>query len=200
MRKIIVVTFMTLDGIMQAPGGAKEDNSGGFRYGGWTFPFFTKDKIAGKKMAKQMAKPYDLLLGRKTYDIFASYWPQHSEAWPGINEATKYVASSTLRKPKWQNTVILKGKIPQEIRKIKKKKGPDLKVWGSGDFVQTLLTHDLVDELWLKIFPILLGKGKRLFAEGTIPTRFKLLSHAVTSSGVIFANYVRAGRVETGSF
>jgi dihydrofolate reductase len=199
MRKLIVLEFITLDGVMQAPGGPEEDTSGGFKHGGWSFPYF--DEVSGKMMQEQMAKPSDLLLGRKTFEIFASYWPHHSEGWPGINEATKYVASNTLTKHTWQNTVILKGPVHEEIKKLKQKNGPDLKVWGSGKLVQTLLKHDLVDELWLKIFPITLGTGKRLFAEGTVPAAFKLSSKSlITPSGVIFANYERAGEVKTGSF
>ncbi len=199
MRKIIVLSFITLDGVMQAPGGPEEDTSGGFKYGGWTVPYF--DEASGKVMKEQMAKPFALLLGRKTYDIFASYWPQRFEGWPGVNEATKYVASNTLTELKWQNTVLLKGKVHEEIRKLKQTDGPDLKVWGSGNLIQTLLKHDLVDEFKLKIFPITLGVGKRLFVEGTIPVAFKLSAKSlITPSGVIVANYERAGEVKTGSF
>lgn len=183
---------------MQAPGGPEEDTSGGFKYGGWTVPYF--DEASGKAMGEQMAGPFELLLGRKTFEIFASYWPQHSEAWPGINEATKYVASNTLTQHKWQNTVFLKGKVHEEIKKLKQKDGPDLKVWGSGNFIQTLLKHDLVDVFSLKIFPITLGTGKRLFVEGAIPAAFKLSAKPfISPSGVIFANYERAGEVKTGS-
>jgi dihydrofolate reductase len=148
-----------------------------------------------------MAKPFDLLLGRKTFEIFASYWPQHSEGWPGINEATKYVASNTLTGHAWQNTIVLKGKVHEEIRKLKQQDGLDLKVYGSGVLVQTLLQHDLVDELWLKIFPVTLGTGKRLFDGGSIPAAFKLSANSfMTPAGVIFANYERARAVKTGSF
>lgn len=202
MRKIIVLSFITLDGVMQAPGGPKEDASGGFKYGGWTVPYF--DDVSGKMMAKQMKKPFDLLLGKKTYDIFASYWPQHASGWPGINQATKYVASRGTRqlagKTTWENSVLLKGDVVAAIKKLKQQQGPPLQVHGSGNFIQTLLKHDLVDELWLKIFPITLGKGKRLFTQGTIPAAFKLTSSKVSPSGVIFANYERAGKVTTGSF
>ena len=199
MRKLIVLSFISLDGVMQAPGGPEEDPSGGFQYGGWTVPY--ADEVTGKVMRDQMAKPFELLLGRKTFEIFASYWPQHSEGWPGINEATKYVASNTLTGHSWQNTVVLRGKIQEEIRKLKQKDGPDLKVWGSGNLIQTLLKHDLVDEFWLKIFPITLGMGKRLFAEGTIPAAFRLSAKSlITPSGVIVAYYERAGEVKTGSF
>ena len=198
MRKIIVLSFITLDGVMQAPGGPKEDTSGGFKYGGWTVPYF--DEFAGKIMEKQMSQPLDLLLGRKTYEIFASYWPQHEDNWPGINRATKYVASRGNMKLTWENSVLLKGDVVAAIKKLKKQKGPQLQVHGSGNFIQTLLKHDLVDELWLKIFPLTLGKGKRLFSGGAIPAAFKLSSSHVSPRGVIIANYERAGKVTTGSF
>ncbi|HBI17544.1 MAG TPA: riboflavin biosynthesis protein RibD [Candidatus Moranbacteria bacterium] len=199
MRKIIVLTFITLDGVMQAPGGPKEDTSGGFKYGGWTVPYF--DDFAMKIMNEQMKRPFDLLLGRKTYEIFASYWPSHEKEWPGINEATKYVASDDASiKLNWDNSVLLKGDVAQEVKKIKSQNGPDLQVYGSGNLSQTLFKHDLVDELWLKIFPVTLGSGKRLFAEGTIPMAFKLIDSKVSPKGVIFANYERAGEVKTGSF
>lgn len=198
MRKIIVLEFISLDGVMQAPGGPEEDASGGFKYGGWTVPYF--DDFAGKIMGEQMKEPYSLLLGRKTFDIFASYWPQHSADWPGINEATKHVVSNTLISSNWKNSVFLKGDVVEELKKLKNSDGPDLKVWGSGNLVQTLLKHDLVDELLLKIFPVTLGTGKRLFGEGTIPAAFTLIESHVSPSGVIFANYKREGEVKTGSF
>jgi len=183
---------------MQAPGGPEEDISGDFEFGGWTVPYF--DEFSGKEMGKQMQKPFALLLGRKTFEIFASYWPKHEKAWPGVNDATKYVVTTVLKKTDWKNTVILKGDTPEEIRKIKKQNGPPLHVYGSSDLIQTLLKHDLIDELWLKIFPLTLGHGKRLFGEGTIPTAFKLSESSASPSGVIFANYKRAGKVKTGSF
>lgn len=198
MRKIIVLSFITLDGIMQAPGGPEEDTSGGFKYGGWTVPYF--DEFSGKVMGEQMKQPFNLLLGRKTFEIFASYWPQHASDWPGINESAKYVVSNTLIEHDWENSIIIKGDVVKEIKKLKKQEGPDLQVHGSGNLIQTLLQHDLVDELWLKIFPITLGSGKRLFAEGTIPAAFKLTDCKVSPSGVIIANYERAGKVKTGSF
>jgi len=198
MRKLTVLSFITLDGVMQAPGGPDEDRSGDFRYGGWTVPFF--DDFLGKIMNGQMSKPFDLLLGRKTFDIFASYWPHHSDEWPGVNQATKYVASHTLTKHEWQNSVFLRGSVEDEIRKIKGLDGPDIQVHGSGNLIQTLLRHDLVDEFWLKIFPITLGSGKRLFAEGAVPAGLKLLESLVSPHGVVIANYARAGGVETGSF
>lgn len=198
MRKIIVLTFLSLDGVMQAPGGPEEDTSGGFKYGGWTVPYF--DDFAGKIMAEQMKQPFSLLLGRKTFEIFAAYWPKHADNWPGINEATKYVASKTLSSSEWENSVFLKGDVVEEIKKLKQENGPDLQVHGSGNFIQTLLKNDLVDEFWLKIFPVTLGKGKRLFAEGTLPAAFTLTDSKTSPKGVIIANYTRAGEVRTGSF
>jgi dihydrofolate reductase len=198
MRKIILLEFITLDGVMQAPGGPKEDTSGGFKFGGWTAPYF--DDFAGKIMADQMKEPFSLLLGRKTFEIFASYWPQNEDKWPGVNAATKYVVSNSLKKSDWSNTVVLNENAVEELKKLKREDGPDLQVYGSGNLVQTLLKEDLVDELWLKIFPITLGRGKRLFGKGTVPAAFKLIDSKISPSGVIFANYKRAGKVKTGSF
>ena len=194
MRKIIVLSFITLDGVMQAPGGPDEDTSGGFKYGGWVTPYF--DEASGKVMEKQL-KPADYLLGRKTFEIFASYWPEHVDYWPGINDGTKYVLSRTMKKSDWKNSVFLKS--VDDIKEIKKSEGADLQVHGSSKLIQTLLKHDLVDELWLKIFPITLGTGKSLFGEGTIPAAFTLTESTVTPSGVIIANYKRAGKVKTGT-
>lgn len=196
MRKIIVLTFITLDGVMQAPGGPEEDTSGGFKYGGWTVPYF--DEFAGEEMTKQMSEPVDYLLGRKTFDIFASYWPQRESDWPMINKMTKYVVSTTVSSTDWQNTVFLKN--VTEIKKLKSEDGPDLQVHGSSDLIQSLLKEDLIDELWLKIFPVTLGMGKRLFGEGTIPAAFTLIESKTSPSGVIIASYKRAGDVKTGSF
>lgn len=196
MRKIIVLEFISLDGVMQAPGGPDEDTSGGFKYGGWTFPYF--DEASGEEMDKQMKGKYDLLLGRKTYDIFAGYWPQHLEGWPQVNKITKYVVSKALKEPTWVNTVVLRN--VKDLKKLKEQDGPPLQVYGSGNFVQTLLKNDLVDELWLKIFPVTLGSGKRLFEKGTLPAGFALTKSKTSPSGVIFANYKRAGKVKTGSF
>ena len=196
MRKIIVLEFLTLDGVMQAPGGSKEDEAQGFKYGGWTAPFF--DEETGKEMDKQMKRKYDLLLGRKTYDIFAGYWPEHTETWPQVNKITKFVVSKTLKNPSWENTEIIKDVV--QLKKLKNSRGPDLQVYGSGELVQTLMKHDLVDEFWLKIFPITLGTGKKLFGEGTMPASFSLVYSKITPSGVIFASYKRAGKVKTGSF
>jgi dihydrofolate reductase len=198
LRKIIVLSFITLDGIMQAAGGPEEDTSGGFKYGGWTVPYF--DEFSGKIMDEQMSKQSDLLLGRKTFEIFASYWPNHESGWPGINKVTKYVASNTLSEHEWNNSIFLNGDVTDQIKRLKQQDGPDLQVHGSGNLIQTLLKHDLVDELWLKIFPIILGVGKRLFAEGTIPAAFTLNDSKASPKGVIFATYKRAGVVETGSF
>jgi dihydrofolate reductase len=199
MRKIIVLSFITLDGVMQAPGGPDEDRSGGFEHGGWTVPYF--DEFSGRVMAEQMGRPFDLLLGRKTYEIFAAYWPLHdADLGTGLNRATKYVASKTLEKLDWKPSVLIKGDVSAEIRKLKAQDGPDLQVHGSGVLIQTLLKNDLVDELWLKTFPISLGRGKRLFGEGAIPASFKLLESRTSPSGIIIANYARAGQVKTGTF
>ena len=198
MRKIIVLSFISLDGVMQAPGGPQEDTSGGFQYGGWTVPYF--DDFAGKVMVEQMKQPFGLLLGRKTFEIFASYWPQHEKEWPGINDAKKYVVSNSLKKHTWSNSLFIGNNVVEELKKLKQQDGPDLQVHGSGNLIQTLLKNDLVDEFWLKIFPITLGKGKRLFQDGTIPAAFKLLEFKTSPSGVLFANYTRFGNVKTGSF
>ncbi len=194
MRKIIVLSFITLDGVMQAPGGPEEDTSGGFKYGGWVAPY--GDEVSGKIMEKQM-KSTDILLGRKTFEIWADYWPEHADLWPGINDVTKYVMSNTMEKSDWKNSVFLKS--VAEIEKLKNSNGSDIKVWGSGKLVQLLLKNDLVDELWLKIYPLTLGKGKKLFDDGPIPAAFTLTESVVTPSGVIVANYKRAGEVKTGT-
>jgi dihydrofolate reductase len=193
MRKIIVMSFITLDGVMQAPGGPEEDTSEHFKYGGWQAPYF--DDMGNKTMEKLM-KPTDLLLGRKTFEIFASYWPTHADAWPGINEVTKYALSKTLKKTDWNNSVILRSVV--DIKKLKKSKGSDLKVWGSSQLVNLLLKHDLVDEMWLIIHPLTLGQGKKLFQDGAIPAAFKLVDSVVTPKGVFFGHYKRAGKVKTG--
>jgi len=181
---------------MRAPGGPAEDESGDFKYGGWAVPYF--DEVTGRVMTKQMAGEYDLLLGRKTFEIFASYWPEHTNDWPQINEITKYVVSNTVTHHKWNNSVFLQS--VDDIKEIKKKGGPSLQVHGSAHLIQTLLKNDLVDELWLKIFPVTLGTGKRLFDGGSIPASFELVESSISPSGVIFANYKRAGEVKTGSF
>lgn len=189
---------MTLDGVMQAPGGPEEDTSGSFEYGGWSVPYF--DDFMGNVMAEQLSKPFDLLLGRKTYDIFAAYWPHHNDEFPGINQASKYVASRKPQNFTWEKSILLRGDIAEAVRQLKSGDGPDLQVHGSGDFIQTLLKHDLVDEFWLKIFPITLGKGKRLFADGTIPAAFSIAESAITPQGVIVVSYKRAGDIKVGSF
>jgi dihydrofolate reductase len=197
MRKIIALEFMTLDGVIQGGGGPTEDTSGGFEYGGWCVPF--DDDVTGAAMQEQMGHPFDLLLGRKTFDIWASYWPLQENSL-GINEARKYVASNTLTEHEWQETIFLGGDLPAKIRELKKEDRPDLQVYGSADLLQTLFKHDLVDELWLKIFPITLGQGKRLFREGTFPAAFTLTECTAAPSGVIIASYKRNGDVQTGSF
>lgn len=198
MRRIIVLSFVSLDGVMQAPGGPTEDTSGDFKYGGWTVPYF--DDFAGNVMAQQMKQPFSLLLGRKTFEIFAAYWPQHADIWPGVNEATKYVVSKTLKQSDWKNSVFIHDNVVEEVKKLKNEDGPDMQVHGSGNLIQTLLQNDLVDELWLKFFPITLGKGKRLFDTGTIAAAFTLTESQTSPSGVIIASYKRAGEVKTGSF
>jgi dihydrofolate reductase len=197
MRKVIVLSFVSLDGVIQSPGGPEEDTSGGFAYGGWTGPY--ADDVSGTVIRGQMNMPFDLLVGRKTFEIFASYWPQHADAWPGVNAATKYVASNTMTSHEWQPSVFLGGDIAEKVSKIKQQQGPDLHVYGSGNLVQTLIKHDLVDAFWLKIFPLTLGGGKRLFADGTIPAAFKVTESTVSSTGVILVNYERAGAITTST-
>ncbi|MEQ1532288.1 MAG: dihydrofolate reductase [Sideroxydans sp.] len=198
MRKVIVLTFVTLDGVMQAPGGPEEDVSGNFKFGGWTVPYF--DETAGRIMEEQMGHPFDLLLGRKTFEIFASYWPHHPEEGAAINNANKYVASTTLTQHDWKNTTFLNGDVVAALKNLKQQEGPELQVHGSANFIQTLLAHDLVDEFWLKIFPVTVGAGKRLFDKGTIPAAFTLVESKTTPAGVITAKLKRAGEVKTGSF
>ena len=194
MRKIIVLSMITLDGVMQAPGGPKEDASEGFKYGGWVAPY--GDKVYGKVVKKEL-QPADYLLGRKTFKIWESYWPEHADFWPGINDGTKYVLSKTVKKSDWKNSVFIKSLA--DIKKLKKSKGPVIQVWGSSELIQLLLKNDLVDELRLKIHPLTLGKGKKLFNNGTIPAAFTLAQSTITTTGVIIANYKRAGRVKTGT-
>jgi len=191
--------MITLDGVMQAPGGPKEDTSGGFKYGGWVAAY--SDEVYGKVVQKEL-KPADYLLGRKTFEIWADYWPEHGDFWPGINEGTKYVFSKSMKKSDpivtgWKNSVVIKNLA--DIKKLKNSKGSDIQVWGSGELVQLLLKNDLVDELRLKIHPLTLGKGKKLFDNGTIPAAFTLIESIVTTTGVIIASYKRAGKVQTGT-
>ena len=201
MRKIVVLSFVTLEGVMQAPGGPEEDKGGSFKWGGWSVEYW--DDYLGKVMGEQMEKPFDLLLGRKTYDIFAAYWPKMGNDNPAaasLNNAKKFVASTTLKKPEWANTTVLKNNVVSEIKKLKKQDDPEIQVHGSSNLIQTLLKHDLVDEFRLKIYPVTLGKGKHLFAEGTIPAGFQLVESNASPKGVIVATYIRAGDVKTGSF
>jgi len=191
---------VTLDGVMQAPGGPDEDTSGNFKHGGWSVGYW--DDVMGKVMAGQMGHPYDLLLGRKTYEIFAAYWPNAKDVpgADGLNKARKYVVSKTLSKLDWNNSVLVKGNVPEEIKKLKRQDGPELQVHGSSNLIQTLLKHDLVDEFRLKIYPVSIGHGKRLFGDGTIPASFKLLESNTSTTGVIVATYGRDGAIKTGSF
>lgn len=201
MRKLVVLSFVSLDGVMQAPGGPEEDTSSGFKYGGWTVPYW--DELSGKIMGEQMSMPFDLLLGRKTYDIFAAYWPKQDESvQPTVpfNKATKYVVSRGSPELSWEKSVLISGDVAAKIKELKAEDGPMLQVHGSGNMIQTLLKNDLVDELWLKIFPVTLGPGKRLFAEGTMPAAFELTESKTSPKGVIFANYKRSGDIKTGSF
>jgi dihydrofolate reductase len=201
MRKLVVLSFLTLDGVMQAPGGPEEDRTGGFKHGGWSVGYW--DDFLGNAMAEQMSKPFDLLLGRRTYEIFAAHWPYVKGEDPfaaRINNARKYVVSKTLSKVDWNNSTLVKGDVVQEIKKLKAQNGPELQVHGSPNFIQTLLKHDLVDEFRLKIFPVTLGEGKRLFAEGALAAGFKLLDSKTSTKGVVVATYERAGEVKTGSF
>jgi dihydrofolate reductase len=197
MRKLIVLEHISLDGVIQAPSGLEEDASGGFSYGGWANSY--SDDVLGTAVSKQMNMPFDLLLGRKTFDIWEPYWPQHADEWPGVNTATKYVASNSRTSSQWQPSVFLNGDIAEKVAKIKQEPGPDLNVWGSGNLLQTLMKHDLVDVFWLMIFPVTVGSGKRLFADGTIPAAFEATESIVTSKGVIIVTYKRAGAITIGS-
>jgi dihydrofolate reductase len=198
-RKVLVTTFLTLDGVMQAPGGPEEDPSGGFAHGGWSGNYW--DDRMSQEMAEFMGRPFDLLLGRKTYEIFAGYWPHSTE--PGadqLNSARKHVASTTLRSVDWSNSTLIKGDVKAYVANLKKQSGPEIQVHGSGQLIQTLLQHDLVDEFHLMIFPIVLGSGKRLFAGGTVPAAFKSRDVKTTGTSVIVATYARSGAVKYGSF
>src|ERR1700733_13378622 len=200
MRKIIVLSMISLDGVLQAPGGPGEDKSGAFKYGGWTAPY--GDEVGGKVVQKELKQTADYLLGRKTFEIWAGYWPQHGDFWPGINEGTKYVFSKSMKKSDpivtgWKNSAVIKNLA--DIKKLKNSKGSDIQVWGSGDLIQLLLKNDLVDELRLKIHPLTLGKGKKLFDSGAIPAAFTLTEGIVTPGGVIIVRYKRAGKVKTGT-
>lgn len=194
MRQILVLEFMSLDGVIQAPGGPEEDTSGNFELGGWTALY--GDEISASIIKKQM-EPADLLLGRKTFEIFENYWPNNAEHWPKINEVKKYVLSNTRRNSEWNNSVFLQNL--EGIKKLKNSNGSDIKIYGSSELVQLLLKNDLVDELWLKIFPVTLGKGKKLFGEGVIPASFQMVENAVTPSGVIIVNYRRDVELKIGT-
>ncbi|MGB8193275.1 MAG: dihydrofolate reductase family protein [Chitinophagaceae bacterium] len=204
MRKIVVLSMVTLDGVMQAPGGPKEDTSGGFKYGGWVAPY--TDDVYNKVVQQEM-EPADYLLGRKTFEMWAGYWPEHGDIWQGINEGTKYVFSKKIKKSDpvvtgWKNSVVIR--TVADIKKLKsqkpsRSKGSDIHVWGSSKLVQLLLKNDLVDELRLKIHPLTLGKGKKLFDNGIIPAAFRLTESVITPGGVIIACYKRAGKVKTGN-
>ena len=198
MRKIVVFMMVTLDGVMQAPGGPDEDTSGGFKYGGWTAPY--GDESFGEILKKELSVPFDLLLGRKTYEIFAAYWPnQTGLVADPFNRAKKYVVSNSGVDLTWKESILVDGDVVAKLKALKKEDGPVFHVWGSGVLVQTLLKNDLIDELRLRIYPITLGAGKRLFAEGTIPAAFELIDSKALPSGVILANYKRAGEVKTGT-
>ncbi len=200
MKKIITSTFVTLDGIMQAPGGPEEDDSGSFKSGGWSVNYW--DDMMGQVMGETFARKPDLLLGRKTYEIFAAYWPYHKDE-PGadsLNHAKKYVVSRTLDRVSWENSTLIQGDVVKEITRLKESSGPELQVHGSSNLIQTLLKHNLLDELHLWIFPVAIGNGKRLFGEGINPSNFKLLDSKTSSTGVIIATYARAGELKTGSF
>lgn len=199
MRKIVIQEFISLDGVIQAPGGVEEDKSNRFEYGGWTAPYFYQaDEEANEFMAKNL-NPTDLLLGRFTYDIFAAYWPEHTDMWPGINEVTKYVVSDGPVNLSWANSEQVKGDVAARIRELKAGTGSELKVIGSGNLARTLFRHDLADEILLMIFPVILGNGKRLFGEDAVPASFTLTEHLVATNGVIYANYKKAGEVKTGT-
>jgi dihydrofolate reductase len=200
MRKLIVSTFLTLDGVMQAPGGPEEDDSGGFAQGGWSVNYW--DDQMGQVMGEAMSKPFDLVLGRKTYDIFAAYWPgapEEAGAKP-LNDATKYVASRSHPKLEWRNSVLVEGEAAEGIAALKSGEGPELQVHGSGNLIQTLLRHNLIDEFRLWVFPLVIGSGKRLFSEGTVPAGLKLLDSKVSTTGVVIGTYEPAGDIVTGTF
>jgi len=199
MRKLIVSTFLTLDGVMQAPGGPEEDDSGGFAHGGWSVNYW--DERMGQVMDEAMSAPFDLVLGRKTYDIFAAHWPHadEAEAKP-LNDAAKYVASRSHPTLEWSNSVLIEGDAAEGIAALKKQDGPDLQVHGSANLIQTLLRHNLVDEYSLWVFPLVIGSGKRLFSDGAIPSGLKLVDSKVSTTGVVIGTYEPAGEIVTGSF
>jgi len=200
MRKLIVSTFLTLDGVMQAPGGPEEDPDGGFAYGGWSVNYW--DEKMGEVMGEAMSKPFDLLLGRKTYEIFAAHWPHATDdsgAKP-LNDATKFVASRTVRSLDWSKSVLIEGDVAEGVTALKQEEGPELQVHGSANLIQTLLRHKLIDEYRLWTFPVVVGRGKRLFSDGTVPAGLKLVANKLSTTGVVMATYVPAGEIVTGSF
>jgi dihydrofolate reductase len=197
MRKIITTTFVTLDGVMQAPGGAKEDTSGGFAYGGWQISF-PSDERMDTTLSEIMSSPFELLLGKTTYDIFASYWPTaqtDNEVAVPFNATKKYVVTHEAFEPMWNNSFVITGDVALELQKLKEEDGPDLSVWGSGNLIQTLLKHDLIDRMQLWTYPITIGAGKKLFANGTQPKNFKLVESFISSTGVVVATYEPAGEL-----
>ena len=200
MRKLMVSAFMTLDGVVQAPGGPGEDDSGGFAWGGWSFPYW--DDVMDQTMGEMMAAPFDLVLGRRTYDVFASYWPTAPEEAGGkpLNDATKYVASRGKPDLSWERSVLLEGDVAERVAELKASDGPELQVHGSGNLIQTLMRNGLIDEYRLWMCPVLLGSGKRLFGDGTVPAALRLTDSTVSTTGVVFATYEPAGEVTTGSF
>ena len=200
MRKLIVSTFVTLDGVMQAPGGPEEDGEGGFAYGGWSVNYW--DDQMGEVMGEAMSKPFDLLLGRKTYDIFAAFWPNASDDAGGkpLNDATKYVASRSQPTLAWGPSVLIEGDAAEGVAALKNGNGPALQVHGSGNLIQTLVRHNLVDEFRLWVFPVVIGSGKRLFADGTIPAGLKRIDSKISTTGVVIGTYEPAGELVTGSF
>jgi dihydrofolate reductase len=198
MRKLIAIDFVTMDGVIQGGGGPEEDTSGGFAHGGWAAPY--SDEVLQAVMHRQLNMPFELLLGRKTFEIWARFWPHHADKWPGVNPATKYVASKTLTSHEWQPSVFLNGDIAKRVTELKQQPGPNLHVYGSANLLQTLLKHDLVDAFWLKVCPLTLGSGKRLLADGTIAAAFKVTESKVSPTGIMIVTYERAGAVTTGSF
>ena len=203
MKKIITTTFVTLDGVMQAPGASKEDTSEGFAYGGWQQQSGWADDITGKIINDFMTMPFEMLLGRRTYEIFAGYWPNHPEieliAKP-FNSTRKYVVSDAPMELSWNNSSLITGDVVAEIKKLKTLNGPDLWVWGSGNLIQTLLKNDLIDRMHVWIHPVTIGTGKRLFAEGTQPRRLKLVDSKISTTGVVITTYEPDGQLKTGSF
>ena len=200
MRRLIVTAFLSLDGVVQAPGGPREDEDGGFTLGGWTVPYF--DDHVGAAMGELMGRPFDLVLGRRTYDVFAGFWPTAGEeegAGP-LNAAAKHVASRSRPALTWENSHLIEGDVAQGVAALKEQDGPELQVHGSGNLVQTLLRHGLVDEWHLLTFPVVLGSGKRLFGEGGMPRSLEVLSSSVSGTGVVITRYASVGEVRTGTF